>query len=141
MSFFIVSVTFTHFTHIICSVAPALAFATAGVMHALSYAAWKGKLHPDLAPSKARRAITKVIRRTLSPEGAFDENGFLRTGLCGSQPRFAEHYISTGSLYFCCAAFPALGLPPTDAFWQGEEKTTWEKIWSGVDMVGDHATY
>ncbi len=113
----------------------------AGVMHALSYAAWKGKLHPDLAPSKARKAITKVIHRTLSHPETFDENGFLTVGLCGKQPSQAQNYISGGSTYACCAAFVALGLPPTHEFWQGEEKNTWEKIWSGVDMKGDHATY
>ncbi len=112
-----------------------------GTMHALSYAAWKGKLHPDLAPSQVRRAITKAIHRTLSQEGTLDENGFLRTGLCGSQPRFAEHYISTGSLYFCCTAFVALGLSATHEFWQGNASTTWEKVWSGVDIPGDHATH
>ncbi len=113
----------------------------AGIMHALSYAAWKGKLHPDLAPSMARRAITKVIHRTLSHPETFDSNGFLTVGLCGKQASQAQNYISGGSTYACCSAFVALGLPPTHPFWQGEEKNTWEKIWSGVDMKGDHATY
>lgn len=113
----------------------------AGAFQALSLAALKGKLREEVEPSQARRAITAAIHRTLSPTDTFDENGFLQVGICGKQPRFAETYISTGSLYLCTTAFLALGLAPDNAFWNNDAPTTWEKMWSGVNMKGDHAVW
>jgi hypothetical protein len=51
-----------------------------------------------------------------------------------------EPYISTGSLYLCSAALLPLGLPASDPFWSAPPApTTWQKIWSGVNLPADHA--
>ncbi|NDC75986.1 DUF2264 domain-containing protein, partial [bacterium] len=58
----------------------------------------------------------------------------------GHQPALGERYISTGSLYLCSFAFLPLGLQATDPFWIAPaEKTTWEKIWCGENLLADHA--
>ena len=76
----------------------------------------------------------------MEAESLFDENGWLRLGLYGSQPDLAESYISTGSLYLCTAVFLPLGLPADDPFWTSpEEPWTSKKIWSGDPLPADHA--
>jgi hypothetical protein len=74
--------------------------------------------------------------------GTFDENGWLQVGFYGHQPAMGDSYISTGSLYLCCAGFTSLGLPPDDAFWSGTAaKWTAQKIWAGENVPGDHALH
>ncbi|PDO10684.1 MAG: hypothetical protein BLM47_06015 [Candidatus Reconcilbacillus cellulovorans] len=102
-----------------------------GAFHALAAAALRRELDPSLAPNQVRCALTAVIRRTLEAPGNFDENGWLRIGLCGHQPWLGERYISTGSLYLCATVFLPLGLPPDDPFWQGEADWTSKRLWSG----------
>jgi len=81
-----------------------------------------------------------VIHRTLTPEGTFDANGWLRIGLSGHQPALGESYISTGSLYLCDNAFLPLSLPPEDRFWSAPSAPwTSQKLWSGIDLPADHA--
>lgn len=111
-----------------------------GAFQGLSLAALRRALPAEVSPAQARGALTAVIRRTLEAPGTFDDKGFLRIGLSGSQPRLGETYISTGSLYLCTFAFLPLGLAPTDPFWNTPAaKTTWEKTWSGEDLPADHA--
>ena len=72
------------------------------------------------------------MRRTLDAPGTFDEDGWLRIGLCGHQPGVGENYISTGSLYLCATVFLPLGLPPEDPFWRDpDEPWTAARAWSG----------
>ena len=97
-------------------------------------------LPKDVTPEQVRGALTAVMRKTLTPAGTFDAQGWLRIGLAGRQPSLGEIYISTGSLYLCTAAFLPLGLEATDRFWSGPA-TPWTqaKAWSGVDIPADHA--
>lgn len=111
-----------------------------GAFQGLALAALRHMLPEKLTPAQARVALTAVIRRTLEAPGTWDENGWLRIGVCGHQPGLGENYISTGSLYLCSAALLPLGLPTSDPFWSAPaEKTTWEKAWSGENLPADHA--
>ena len=70
----------------------------------------------------------------------FDKNGFLNIGVCGAQPRMGEPYISTGSLYLCCAVFLPLGLTESAPFWSDPDcPWTQKRIWAGEDTVCVHA--
>jgi hypothetical protein len=97
-------------------------------------------LPEHVSAAQVRCGLAAVIARTLNAPGTFDSSGWLQIGLCGHQPEIGETYISTGSLYLCTAAFLPLGLPPEDAFWSGPDAPwTGKKVWSGVDVVTDHA--
>ncbi len=109
-----------------------------GAFHALSHAALIDALPQSLPANQVRCALTKVIDKTMSAPGMFDENGFLTKGLYGKQEQLAERYINCGSVYLTTFIFLPLGLPPEHLFWSGEDvKTTWEKVWSGEDIVRD----
>jgi hypothetical protein len=111
-----------------------------GAFHALAHMAWLKLLPEELPAAQAREALWAVISRTLEAPGTFDEQGWLRIGLCGHQPRLGEAYISTGSLYLCSTAFLPLGLPPSDEFWSGRSLPwTQQRVWSGEDVPADHA--
>ena len=110
-----------------------------GAFHALAQCALNGNLPCDLSPAAVRCGLTKVIERVTSAK-IFDENGWLQIGITNEQPGIGEGYISTGSLYLCCAVFLPLGLPETDPFWSDpSERTSQEKIWNGEDIPCDHA--
>lgn len=92
-----------------------------------------------LAPAQVRCGLTAVIRRVMTFDN-FDAQGFLRVGVCGSQPDIGEGYISTGSLYLCLAAFLPLGLPETDAFWAAPDADwTQKRIWQGEAVQAMHS--
>jgi hypothetical protein len=111
-----------------------------GVFQVLAQCALTGDLPPALSGPRVRSALTAVMRRVMDPPGTFDEQGWLRIGLCGHQPHLGEGYISTGSLYLCAAVLLPLGLPPADPFWVGAaEDWTSRRIWSGQDSSADHA--
>ncbi len=111
-----------------------------GAFHALAQASLEGFLEEKLSPASVRCALTAVIRRVMSAPDIFDADGWLNIGVYGHQPRMSEGYISTGSLYLCCAVFLPLGLPESHPFWSApDEKYTSERIWSGEDTVVDHA--
>jgi hypothetical protein len=111
-----------------------------GVFHLLSQLAWQHQLPPSLSPAQVRGALTAVIRRMATAPGTFDAQGWLTIGFCGHQPGIGEHYISTGSLYLCATGLLALGLPPSDEFWQAEPQDwTSKKLWSGRAAPADHA--
>ncbi|MFA6289839.1 MAG: DUF2264 domain-containing protein [Opitutaceae bacterium] len=99
-------------------------------------------LPENLAPAQVRCALDAAIRRTLEAPGTFDDRGWLRIGLCGSQPDLAEDYISTGSLYLCSTAFLPLGLSAGDPFWNTPD-TPWTSaaIWRGENLPADHALH
>ena len=111
-----------------------------GAFQALSDAAYRHLLPADLSPAAVRSAMTKmIVRQTNAPE-TFDEHGWLYVGICGHQPSVGERYISTGSLYLCCGAYVALGLPADDPFWSAPaELWTNAKAFSGVDIPADKA--
>lgn len=110
-----------------------------GAFHALAQAALQNNLPEGLSPAQVRCALSAVMERTVKG-GMFDEKGFLRAGVYGSQPLLGEHYICVGSLYLCEAVFLPLGLAPTHPFWTGaDEPWTSKKIWAGTDVPCDHA--
>lgn len=102
-----------------------------GVFHHLAQMALQHRLDDSLTPAQVRCALTAVMRKIIEMPGIFDDDGWLRIGLCGHQPNLGEPYISTGSLYMCAAVFLPLGLSPIDHFWQGEEEWTAKKAWAG----------
>lgn len=111
-----------------------------GAFHALADVALRRMLPENVAPEQVRCAMAAMIARTLTPDGTFDNHGWLRIGLAGHQPSLGEPYISTGSLYLCANAFLPLGLGPEDRFWNGPNAPwTAQKVWAGVDMPADHA--
>lgn len=111
-----------------------------GAFQLLAQTALRRELPEGLPPARVRCALEAVIKKCMDAPGTFDEKGWLRIGLCGSQPGLGEHYISTGSLYLCSTAFLPLGLPAGDEFWTApDEKWTQQKIWNGEDMACDHS--
>ena len=99
----------------------------------------KKVLPEELKPAQVRCALTAVIKKTLEFPNTFNKEGWLNIGICGSQPDLADVYNNTGSLYICTNIFLPLGLPETDDFWANPaELYTSQKIWSGLDVRGDH---
>ncbi|MFV0324040.1 MAG: DUF2264 domain-containing protein [Bacteroides xylanisolvens] len=111
-----------------------------GAFQALAQVSLMKKLPKSIKPAQVRCALTQAMKRQLV-EDTFDKDGWLTLGFCGHQPRLAEKYVSTGSLYMCTLVFLPLGLDATDEFWSGQpEEWTSRKIWSGDTKVGvDHA--
>ena len=110
-----------------------------GAFQCLSMAAWRHQLEDTVTPAGVRGGLTAVIRRTMDFSTLFDENGWLTVGVCGSQPGMGEAYISTGSLYLCCAVFLPLGLPENDPFWSDPDAPwTMQRLWSGEDRECEH---
>jgi len=111
-----------------------------GAFHLLADAAYRSILPAHVTVVQVRCALAAVIQRTLNAAGTFDERGWLRIGLCGHQPEIGETYISTGSLYLCTAAFLPLGLSEADELWLPmDDAWSGKKVWSGVDLLADHA--
>ena len=111
-----------------------------GAFQTLSQMALHHGLPEELTPSQVRCAMTAVIKRIMEGPCIFDENGWLKTGVCGYQPDLGERYINTGSLYLCTAVFLVLGLPPEDEFWTDkDEPWTSQKLYSGENMSADKA--
>ena len=113
-----------------------------GAFQHLAQMALQRDLPENLAPAQVRCALDAVIRRTLEAPGTFDAQGWLRIGLCGTQPDLGENYISTGSLYLCSTAFLPLGLPANDPFWNTPDALwTSARIWQGDNLPADHALH
>lgn len=111
-----------------------------GAFQGLAQMALFNDLPAEVSPGQARCALGAVIKRTLQAPGTFDENGWLRIGVAGSQPSLGEVYISTGSLYLCSTIFLPLGLYPDQDFWtQPDTPWTSRRIWNGEDLPPDHA--
>lgn len=110
-----------------------------GAFHHLADSALRRDLPESLPPARARAALDAAIRRTLLAPGTFDDNDWLRIGLHGHQPRLAENYISTGSLYLCTTAFLPLGLPADAPFWSApEERSYTARLLSGENLPNDN---
>lgn len=111
-----------------------------GCFQMLAQSALQKKLAENITPAMVRCALTSVIRRVMETKSPFDKDGWLIAGVVGHQPELAERYISTGSLYLCCAVFLPLGLAPSDPFWaDADELPTNAKAWSGEHISIDHA--
>lgn len=107
-----------------------------GAFHLLAMLAAKRLLPPELKPAQVRGALMAVIDKTLSSVSNYDEQGWLRIGVNGSQPALGEDYISTGSLYLCTTAFLPLGLPESDPFWSDpDEPWTQKRLWELGDSI------
>ena len=111
-----------------------------GVFHALAHAALIHQLPKTVKPAQVRCALTAVITRQFAPSQTFDANGWLRIGFAGSQINMSETYINTGSVYLCTSGFLALGLSPSDPFWN-DPFAAWTGLnaWTGKDVKADHA--
>ena len=111
-----------------------------GVFQALGQIALMHKLESTVTPAQVRCAMTAVTKRLMEAPGTFDDKGWLKIGLVGSQPSMGEAYVNTGSLYLCTTGFLPLGLPADDPFWATpDEPWTTVKMWQGVDMPADHS--
>ena len=110
-----------------------------GCFHMLAQAMLQELPETDLQPAQVRCGLTAVIRRVMAFDN-FDAEGFLRIGVCGSQPDMGEGYISTGSLYLCMAVFLPLGLPETAEFWAAPDADwTQKRMWQGMPMSAEHS--
>jgi hypothetical protein len=110
------------------------------VFHLLAEMALRQALPADLPAAQVRCGLTAAIRRVMEADGTFDSNGWLRIGVCGSQPAIGELYVSTGSIYSCTEVFLPLGLPPDNAFWSAPDVDwTSKKVWSGQNIEPDHS--
>jgi len=111
-----------------------------GAFHHLAEMALRHQLPEGVYPAQVRCALTAVMSRVNAAPGTFDKNGWLTIGFAGHQPSLGESYVSTGSLYFCAAAWLPLGLASTDEFWSAPAQPwTQQKAWSGADIKNDHA--
>lgn len=110
-----------------------------GCFQMLAQAMLQNLPETDLQPAQVRCGLTAVIQRVMAFDN-FDAEGFLRIGVCGSQPDMGEGYISTGSLYLCMAVFLPLGLPETAAFWAAPDADwTQKRMWQGLPMGAEHS--
>jgi hypothetical protein len=111
-----------------------------GAFQLLSQIALLKKLPAEIKPAQVRSALSLVIHRLVEAPNTFDAKGWLNAGVFGSQPKMAEYYITTGSLYLCSVGLLPLGLPANDPFWTSPaEDWTSKKLWNGVDLPVDHA--
>ncbi|QOD60690.1 DUF2264 domain-containing protein [Polaribacter haliotis] len=113
-----------------------------GAFQVLAQLALMEKLPKELSNGQVRAGLTAVMKRLHQAKGTYDDNGWLKIGVVGSQPKMAESYICTGSLYLTSLGFLPLGLPSNHPFWTSEPKEwTMVKIWGGNPSVKkDHYT-
>ena len=111
-----------------------------GAFQSLAQMSLMNALPKPLKAGQVRYALYTLIKRQIEAPGTFDAAGWLRIGFYGHQPNLGESYISTGSLYLCSQGLLALGLPPSDAYWQ-EANADWtaRKAWNGEMIEIDHA--
>lgn len=111
-----------------------------GIFHLLSQAALLKILPRNINPAQVRSALTAVLKKQFGENQNFSSSGWLILGLNGSQTDIAENDINTGSLYFCCTIFVALGLDANDAFWTAPF-AEWTSIqaWNGHPLQKDQS--
>ncbi|MBQ2654227.1 MAG: DUF2264 domain-containing protein [Methanobrevibacter sp.] len=111
-----------------------------GIFHLLSQAALLKILPRNINPAQVRSALTAVLKKQFGENQNFTSNGWLFVGLNGSQLDISENDINTGSVYFCCSIFLALGLPASDLFWT-EPYADWTSIqaWNGNQIQKDQS--
>lgn len=111
-----------------------------GIFHLLSQAALLKILPRNIKPAQVRAALTAVLKKQFGENQNFSSNGWLLVGLNGSQLDISESDINTGSVYFCCTVFLALGLDASDAFWTSES-AEWTSLqaWKGEQIPKDQS--
>ena len=111
-----------------------------GAFHALAQASLLHMLPKGVDPAQVRCAMTAVIKNQMKSATNFDKNGWLTVGFSGDQLRISDYYINSGSVYLCMSGLLALGLPPTDPFWNAPY-TEWTnlKAWNGIEISEDHS--
>lgn len=111
-----------------------------GIFHLLSQAALLKILPRNINPAQVRSALTAVLKKQFGENQNFSSSGWLILGLNGSQTDIAENDINTGSLYFCCTIFVALGLDANNAFWTAPF-AEWTSIqaWNGHPLQKDQS--
>jgi len=94
------------------------------------------KLPKDIEPAQVRSALSLVIGRIMESPGTYDKNGWLQIGFAGHQPKIADKYVSTGSLYMVSMGFLPLGLSVNDEFWTAPA-ADWssKKVYQGEDFI------
>ncbi|MFR9649826.1 MAG: DUF2264 domain-containing protein [Rikenellaceae bacterium] len=109
-----------------------------GAFHSLSQGALLDLLPQSITPGQARSALTAVIMRQFEDPNNFDEDGWMKIGISGSQIEMSEDYVNTGSLYHSTTIFVALGLPSSHPFWSDDAKDwTNKRAWSGAQIPRD----
>lgn len=98
----------------------------------LSQIALMNKLPKELSYGQVRSGLTAVMQKLFTFEGTYDKDNWLRLGVVGYQPKLAEPYICTGSLYLTSVGFLHLGLKDDHPFWTSKsEPWTMVKMWNG----------
>lgn len=111
-----------------------------GVFQPLSMLVLNERLPKELTEGQVRAALTCVMKRMFSMPGNFNEKGFLKIGLVGSQPDLGDWYSNNGSMYITSEVFLPLGLPADHSFWTSPAGDwTTKKAWSGNAFPKDHA--
>lgn len=103
-----------------------------GAFQTLSQIVLMDKLPGEISKGQVRSALTAVMKRVFEFNGTYDNDNWLRLGVIGYQPKMAEPYITTGSLYLTSVGFLHLGLPADHPFWTSKSKPwTMVKMWNG----------
>jgi len=103
-----------------------------GAFQSLSQMALLDKLPKELSYGQVRSALTAIKNRVFDFKGTYDQNNWLQLGVVGFQPKLAEPYITTGSLYLTSVGFLHLGLKADHPFWTSKsEPWTMVKMWRG----------
>ena len=112
-----------------------------GAFQTLSQLALLNKLPKEVSQGQVRSALTAVMKRVHQFKGTYDKNNWLQLGVVGFQPKMAEPYISTASLYLTSVGFLHLGLDSNHSFWTSKsEPWTMVKMWNGdTNMKRDKA--
>lgn len=107
----------------------------------LSQIALMNKLPKELSYGQVRGGLTAVMQKLFTFKGTYDKGNWLRLGVVGYQPKLAEPYICTGSLYLTSVGFLHLGLKADHPFWTSKsEPWTMVKMWSGDETLErDHS--
>ena len=102
----------------------------------LSQIALKDELSKELSYGQVRSALTAVMKRIFNFKTTYTKDDWLQLGVVGYQPKLAEAYISTGSLYLTSVGFLHLGLKEDHLFWTSKsEPWTMMKMWSGDETL------
>ncbi len=110
-----------------------------GAFQALAQLALMERLPEGVSGAQVRSALTAVKRRIYDHPGTFDAKGWLTLGFVGHQPKVADYYTSTGSLYMATLSFLPLGLPAGHAFWTAPAQDwTAKRAWSGEEFRKDY---
>lgn len=103
-----------------------------GAFQTLSQMALLEKLPKEISYGQVRSALSAVMNRMFEFKGTYDKQNWLQLGVVGLQPKLAEPYITTGSLYLTSVGFLHLGLKADHPFWTSKsEPWTMVKLWGG----------